>query len=401
VTPDVDGLIQRWGLPGLPASQVLFVTGAGISSPPPTAFPLGNPLHRLLISNFSSLTQGEICALLSLNTWTFEQSCDVIFEEYQVWQPDADVNWFWNLLSEIFIYRPGVAWMQPNDFHAYFRRHIELGGRHFTANLDQFIELNSMPYNNVLTTGMLESTDVPLNVANVVNEPKLYKFHGDCNVDAVHLQGVLHHVIRDGFQANTRRYWFGVLRSVKLVCVCGYGGFDSFDVNRYFEGLGPMHFQAKAVWIKYAPNTQLEIVPDSQLNPAASMILSRFSESAVLKGEPDELLNALFPGSAPHVRRYPPGPHAPQYNDIFQVNIQAARRIPGFQGCLDNITRRLRDTVHKLYVLTPAEHEEARRIAYGMAEIRGGGKLPPYDATAASDDFCRAAGQVIANRTCP
>lgn len=401
MTPQVDELIERWGISELPASQVLFLTGAGISSPPPTSFPLGNPLHRLLLSSFSSLTPGEVCALLSLNTLTFEQSCDAIFDEFQAWQPNSDVNWFWNLLSEIFIYRPDFTWARPNDFHAYFRKHIELGGRHFTANLDQFIELDSMPY-SVLTTRMLESTDVPLNVANMVNEPQLYKFHGDCTVDAVHLQGVLHHVISAGFQANTRQYWSEVLQSVQLVCVCGYGGFDSFDVNRYFEALGPRHFHAKAVWIRYAPNTHLETVPDSDIDtPATSMILSRFSDSAVLKGEPDELLNALFSGSAPHIHRHPPGPHAQQYNDIFQHNIDSARAIPGFNECHDRITQRLRETVHKLYSLTTAEHEEARRIAYGLARARVGGKLPPYDPAAASRDFCEAAGQIIANRACP
>jgi hypothetical protein len=393
VTPEVEGLIQRWRLGDLSASEVLFLTGAGISNPPPTSFPLGNPLHELLISSFSTISQGEIGALLSLNT--FEQTCDVIFEEGQTWQPDAEVNWFWNLLSDIFIYRPHEAWKQPNDFHNYFCTHIRLGGKHFTANLDQFIELNLMPY-QVLTTHTLENPDVRLQVNNVVGDAYLYKFHGDCTVDAVHLQGVLHRVIRDGFQANTMQYWSEVLRSVKLVCVCGYGGYDSFDVNRYFGELGEGHFAAKAIWISYAQNKQLEIVPNP--HQAASMILSRFSESVVLKGEADELLNILFPGLVPHIRRLP-STLARQYEGLFHVNIHAASGIPGFQGCLDNITRRLRGTIHALYVLSPAEHEEARRIAYLVAETRGGGRLPPYDPIAASDDFCKAAGQVIANRT--
>ncbi|MCE9604777.1 MAG: hypothetical protein K8U03_07740 [Planctomycetia bacterium] len=395
----VEELIERWRLRELPEAEVLFITGAGISNPPPTSFPLGNPLHRLLVSNFSSLTQGEIGALLPpLNNWALEQTCDVIFEECQTWQPNADVNWFWNLLSEIFIYDSGKAWMQPNEFHAYFRRHIERGGTHFTANLDQFIELNSMPY-RVLTTCELESTDVPLDVGNLIGEPKIYKFHGDCNIDAVHLQGVLHQVIRDGFQANTKHYWSEVLRSVNLVCICGYGGFDGYDVNRFFEELEERHFEAKAVWISYASNTQLEIIPNSQLHQSASMILSRFAESVVIRGESDELLNVLFPNSGPRIKRLPSTEFAPEYENIFRVNIQKARIIPGFQGCLDNITKRLRATVHAMYTLTPAEHDKARLIAYFIAEARGGGRLPPYNPDSASDDFHRAAGQVIADRT--
>ena len=48
--------------------------------------------------------------------------------------------------------------------------------------------------------------------------------------------------------------------------------------------------------------------------------------------------------------------------------------------------------------LTAEEHEEARRRAYGFALERGGGKLPGYDPDAASGDFWRAAGEVIAQR---
>ena len=396
MTQKVEDLIRHWGLRDLRACDVLFLTGAGISSPAPSSFPLGKPLHRLLIASYSSLSQGEIGTLLSLDKWALEQTCDLIFEECEAWQPHADVNWFWNLLSELFIYRSGVAWMQPNDFHRYFRRHIELGGRHFTANLDQFIELDSM--HHVLTTCRLESTDVPINVNSMISEPIHYKFHGDCNVDAVHLQGVLHRVIRDGFPEKTRRYWSGVLESVKLVCVCGYGGLDSFDVNRYFEAIDEKQLKAKAIWINYSPNAPLDVVPNTHLPKAARMILSRFSESRALAGESDELLNVLFQGSVPTIHRHLPGPYRPEYEQLFQINIQAYRQIPGFQGCLDNITRRLRKTIHDLYVLTSAEHEHARKIAYLMSCTRGGGKLPPYDLAAASNDFCKAAGQVIANR---
>jgi hypothetical protein len=110
-------------------------------------------------------------------------------------------------------------------------------------------------------------------------------------------------------------------------------------------------------------------------------------------------IEAVFPDAVPRIRRLPSTGFAPQYEGIFQVNIQAARQILGFQGCLDNITQRLRGIIHALYVLNPAEHEEARRSAYLIAETRGGGRLPPYDPASASDDFYKAAGQVIAIRT--
>lgn len=267
MTPETADLVRRWGLPELKPARVLFLTGAGISGPPPTSFPLGRRVHEIVLANYSSLTQSEVCTLARVDKWTLERTCDVVFQAYQEWQPDAHVNWFWNLLSETFIYRRGVAWAKPNDMHAYFRKHVEEGGRHFTANLDQFIELDTMPY-SVLTTQRLESTDVPVPAENVVSVPMLYKFHGDCNVDEVHLQGVLHRVIRDGFQDNTKRYWSGVLNSVDLVVVCGYGGFDTFDVNRYFGELNEGAFKAKAVWIRFGPGMDLTVVPNTAIHAA-------------------------------------------------------------------------------------------------------------------------------------
>jgi len=48
--------------------------------------------------------------------------------------------------------------------------------------------------------------------------------------------------------------------------------------------------------------------------------------------------------------------------------------------------------------MTNNEHEEARRRAYFFAIERGGGKLPPYHPDLATGDFCRAAGEVRAQR---
>ena len=50
-------------------------------------------------------------------------------------------------------------------------------------------------------------------------------------------------------------------------------------------------------------------------------------------------------------------------------------------------------------VLMTAEHNEARRRAYFFALERGGGRLPSYNRQLAEADFCRAAGQVIEQRS--
>jgi hypothetical protein len=48
--------------------------------------------------------------------------------------------------------------------------------------------------------------------------------------------------------------------------------------------------------------------------------------------------------------------------------------------------------------MTPEEHAKARVRAYLHALQRGGNSLPPYDPAAAAGDFCRAAGEVLAQR---
>jgi hypothetical protein len=48
--------------------------------------------------------------------------------------------------------------------------------------------------------------------------------------------------------------------------------------------------------------------------------------------------------------------------------------------------------------LTPAEHDEAKVLAYFHALLRGGGQLPPYDRVLAAEDFRRAAAEVVSKR---
>jgi hypothetical protein len=49
--------------------------------------------------------------------------------------------------------------------------------------------------------------------------------------------------------------------------------------------------------------------------------------------------------------------------------------------------------------LTAAEHARARELAYQYALARGDGELPLYDPTRAAEDFCRAAGEIIRQRS--
>ena len=74
------------------------------------------------------------------------------------------------MMSELFIFRANEGWKQPNELHAYFREHVRQGGKHITANLDQFIELEELYY-SVRTTKQFED-GVPYHE----EEGLLYKF---------------------------------------------------------------------------------------------------------------------------------------------------------------------------------------------------------------------------------
>lgn len=52
-------------LSNLRIEEVLFITGAGISSATPTKFPIGNELHELILEAFSNLNKFEIQTLLT------------------------------------------------------------------------------------------------------------------------------------------------------------------------------------------------------------------------------------------------------------------------------------------------------------------------------------------------
>ena len=53
---------------------------------------------------------------------------------------------------------------------------------------------------------------------------------------------------------------------------------------------------------------------------------------------------------------------------------------------------------HEPFPLTSAEHARAQERAYCLALTRGDGKLAPYDYASAVEDFCQAAGEIMALR---
>lgn len=281
--PIVENTLIRFGLNGIDLKDVLFLTGTGISAPDPTAFFLGRELHRTVLENFTKLSQAEISTVLA--NVPFEKSCEAINAAFQGHSLSTFVNVFWNMISELFIWRENEAWTQPNELHAYFREHVRQGGKHITANLDQFIEKEEL-FHSVRTTKGFES-GIPYHE----DEGLLYKFHGDFTRDSEGGQGFVIGAIGNGFTNAVQTVWDRLLAKAKLVVVCGYGGVDCYDVTPYFRSKAPGAFDGCILWTSYddAPLSQITTTGSADID----IIVSRFRQAAVLKGRSGDVLNAL------------------------------------------------------------------------------------------------------------
>jgi hypothetical protein len=317
--------LAYFGLTSLTPQDVLFLTGAGISAPDPTGFTLGDELHRLVLENFTSLAPKEVVEVFAKKI-PFEQSCEIISQAFSMHPLSHGVNVFWNLVSELLIWRSSQPWKQPNELHRYFREHIQNGGKHITANLDQFIELDEIPY-FVITTKAIDA-DPAVDLSSGIL--RLYKFHGDCNNDYVGEQGFVLSAIQQGFTANARQAWEQFLDSAKLLVVCGYSGLDRYDVNQYFASLPDARFRARILWIDYAEQALSPV--SSSANPDINVILSKFRMSRLLKGRPGDALNDLqlpFSRIANMTRSH----LRPECRDHFRCNTAPYATDPDFINC--------------------------------------------------------------------
>ena len=281
----VTDALQDLGLPFPNARDILFLTGAGISVPDPTAFPLGPELYQIVLDNFASLSSDDSSRALS--AIPFERSCEIVGNVFRTHPSHEFANVFWELVSELFIWRPNEPWKQSNDLHRFFGEHVRRGGTHITANLDQFIERDDLSH-LVRTTKTIEDG------ARIdPNDGVLYKFHGDCNIDFVGEQGFVLSAIGNGFSSEVRGAWDALLNRGTLIVVCGYGALDRFDVTPYFSSKASSAFSRGILWVDYAdaPAIKSGSAPSADID----MILSKFSRSVILKGRAGDVLNGLAP----------------------------------------------------------------------------------------------------------
>lgn len=286
-SPALQTVLGSFGIHSLAPSDVVFLSGAGISVPSPTEYPQGWELHNLLLQVFTDLDDVEIPTATALIP--FEVACQTIGDVYSHSSLSATVNVFWNLVAELFTYRQEDTWKRPNDLHAYFRAHLRSGGTHITANIDQYIELNEVEHFVRTTRGFEDGQQIdPIN-------PTLYKFHGDCTVDFIGEQGFQFNAIRHGFSPAVHAVWNTLLSRAKLVVVCGYSGCDKFDVLSFFRAKPMKSIDCCALWLKHSDAAILQVVGNLG-NPEGDMMLSRFRKGAVVEGLTGVALNELLPG---------------------------------------------------------------------------------------------------------
>lgn len=289
--------------------EILFFTGAGISAPEPCSFPLGQELHRILLQYYTDMTSWEIEGFLNQNPIPFERTVEIILEEYGNLDHN---NPGFNLLTDIFIYRNDESnWKVDNDYHKYFRHHIQNDGKHFTVNLDQFIELDGQ--------GRIERFFAHNDFDVEINDGLLFKMHGDPN-EPVRTQGFLQSVIENGFSDQVQNFFDRQINQVKTVIFVGYGGVDQFDITPYFESKLNCFFKnTTALWINYSREN--EISTSENLSQAQRTILSKFSDWACVQCSPETILNSLFDNGFPNINTaHRNNGYRREYENFFRIN---------------------------------------------------------------------------------
>lgn len=292
--------------------DILFFTGAGIAAPVPCSFPLGIELYELLLHYFTDMEKPEIHAYIEDNSYTFEETVSIIMEEFG---PLDHSSIPFNLLSDIFIFRYDDEYKKINDYHKFFRAHVDNGGKHFTVNLDQFIELAEKAQINILT-----AKDFDKGPTNNIYDYSgfLLKIHGDPNIDGVGLQGFLHQVIKTGLSEKVKSFFDRHLNKAKTVIFIGYGGIDKFDVTPYFQSKSDHFFQnTSALWINYS--TEQEVSEISDVAESQKIILSKFGSSLSVKCSPEVILNRLF-SEISEIFSVKNNGYKKEYEDIFRCN---------------------------------------------------------------------------------
>lgn len=270
--------------------DVLFFTGAGISVAPPSNFPLGNVLHRMILEHAEKFNKSAAIALSE--KLVFEETISRLAKLYN--SQSIDSNIFLHILSDIFIFSKLENHKrishQPNDYHKFFNWHIMNKGNHFTVNIDQFIEPDLDRLHIYTKQSFKESNYC---TQNNLYQGYLLKIHGDINIDEWGKQGYLCENIQQ-FDDGFARLIDNEIHKVKFVIFVGYGGVDKFDITPYFNSKQNGFFKdTNALWIKYGKTEELQV--PNEIYTSIDIILSKFNKHIVVEtSNPELILNNLF-----------------------------------------------------------------------------------------------------------
>lgn len=334
-------------------SDILFFTGAGISAPDPCGFPLGKELHYLILLYCTDMARWEVEEFTRKNLILFEETVEIIIETY------GKINFnnkIFDLINNLFVYEPLSEWKEINNYHKFFRRHIEKGGKHFTVNLDQFIELDIISLDSgvkeiiTITANTVNNKNGSFNKNNFTKACYLFKIHGDPNEDELGIQGFLQRPIEYGFSPEVKDFFDTQLNEVKVVIFVGYGGVDIFDITPYFESKPNGFFKkTTALWIDYSSQNE-DLSEVKELRPEQCLILSKFKDAVCIKGRPDVLLNQLFDNSTiPEIEiEHNRKGYRKEYENFFKINVSDFFAALGDAGKKIEYYAKVRTTFEKL-----------------------------------------------------
>jgi len=264
------------------------------------------------------MTNWEIEGFLNQNNIPFERAVETILHEFgELDHQTRPVN----LVTDFFIYRNEEnTWKQENDYHKFFRHHIQQNGKHFTVNLDQFIELGNEGRFQTLTANEIDNDNGAFNINNFDDSGLLFEIHSNPNIDPVGMQGFLQSLIESGFSEQAQNFFDRQINQVKTVIFVGYGGVDQFDITPYFESKPNCFFEnTTALWINYSRDNEISI-PENLSEPQQT-ILSKFSDWACVQCTPEIILNSLFNNNFPNIdTAHRNNGYRREYENIFRIN---------------------------------------------------------------------------------
>lgn len=240
-----------WGFEGASPSNVVILSGAGISVDGPTNGPLGAALARAALDRaFLPGTLLEVqgaYAVLGMR----ESRVPRLEAILEIAVSVHGTSVLSQLLEEL-------VKAEPNALHHFFGQHVALGGQHVTANFDTLIE-RAVPGTRVL------------------------HFHGSLSHDGKgcdSLGATLSRVER-GFNNDVRERLMEAFTGTprRRLLVVGYSGSDYFDMDPFVEQAASAFADAlvQVIWVEHdnaAPNGTFEISEDLEGAPKMLRMLA-------------------------------------------------------------------------------------------------------------------------------